>query len=354
MGWRKSKSPPQTGQEYWRDFADTLIAQIEKGTAPWQKSWAAGEPCMPENLHSGQPYRGGNAVYLMAAGTAKGYADNRWATYRQIAEAGGHVKAGERSTRIMFYKPIERDEDRDRTEGRERDTRDRETGTRLMARRYAVFNLEQTEGIARRIPAEKTPGWDPVQACEAVLARGAPIRHVNGDRAWYDHNRDRITVPERSQFAEARDYYLTAMHEAGHSTGHRSRMDRPSLQDGVRDGFGSPAYAREELRAEISAMMTGDRVGMGHEPQHGAAYVKGWVAVLQDNSMEIQRAAADAARITDYLCGERERDRDSAPVREAAKPEPHRQEPGSAFVAVPEPVPAAAVQTPDRDHGRGR
>ena len=36
-------------------------------------------------------------------------------------------------------------------------------------------------------------------------------------------------------------------------------------------GFGSPEYAREELRAEISAMMTGEQVGVGHDPQRGAA-----------------------------------------------------------------------------------
>ena len=41
-----------------------------------------------------------------------------------------------------------------------------------------------------------------------------------------------------------------------------------------------PLYAREELRAEISAMMTGDRVGVGHDPQRAAAYVENWVKVL--------------------------------------------------------------------------
>ena len=39
----------------------------------------------------------------------------------------------------------------------------------------------------------------------------------------------------------------------------------------------NPEYAREELRAEISAMMTGERVGVGHGPKRGAAYVEHWV-----------------------------------------------------------------------------
>ena len=43
-----------------------------------------------------------------------------------------------------------------------------------------------------------------------------------------------------------------ALHECGHSTGHPDRMDRDTLKEGLDKGFGSPEYAREELRAEIS------------------------------------------------------------------------------------------------------
>ena len=78
-------------------------------------------------------------------------------------------------------------------------------------------------------------------------------------------------------------------------------MDRDSLKDGIDKGFGSPEYAREELRAEISAMMTGEQVGVGHDPQRGAAYVENWVAVLEEDPYEIQRAARDAEKMTDFL-----------------------------------------------------
>ena len=62
-------------------------------------------------------------------------------------------------------------------------------------------------------------------------------------------------------------------------------------------------YAREELRAEISAMMTGERVGVGHDPQRGAAYVEHWVRVLEEDPREIHRAAAEAQRMSNYLIG---------------------------------------------------
>ena len=81
---------------------------------------------------------------------------------------------------------------------------------------------------------------------------------------------DKVTLPEREQFATANGYYQTALHELGHATGHPSRMDRDTLKNGV-GNFGSTEYAREELRAEMSAMMTGDRVGVGHDgrPRRG-------------------------------------------------------------------------------------
>ena len=78
---------------------------------------------------------------------------------------------------------------------------------------------------------------------------------------------DKIVLPEPGQFESRTGYYQTALHEAGHATGHASRMNRESLHEGIEKGFGSPEYAREELRAEISAMMTGEQVGVGHDPQ---------------------------------------------------------------------------------------
>ena len=47
--------------------------------------------------------------------------------------------------------------------------------------------------------------------------------------------------------------------------------------------------------------MTGERIGIGHDPSRGAAYVESWVAVLQKDPREIRRAAGEAQKISDYL-----------------------------------------------------
>ena len=82
----------------------------------------------------------------------------------------------------------------------------------------------------------------------------------------------------RSRAASSREsqsaYTHTALHELGHATGHPA-CTRPTLVKHGRFGstlvkhgrFGSEAYAGEELRAEIAAMMTDEQLGVGHEPR---------------------------------------------------------------------------------------
>lgn len=110
---------------------------------------------------------------------------------------------------------------------------------------------------------------------------GVRIDHVAGDRAYYNKVEDRVVLPERSQFPTQDAYTHTALHELGHATGHPSRLDRSTLTK--HGGFGSETYAREELRAEIAAMMSGEKLGVGHEPRHGTAYVASWVQALKDD-----------------------------------------------------------------------
>ena len=127
-----------------------------------------------------------------------------------------------------------------------------------------------------------------------------------GDRAYYSLKNDRVVLPERSQFDSQPAYTHTALHELGHATGHPDRLNRPTLVS--HGGFGTEAYAREELRAEIAAMMTGEQLGVGHEPRHGTAYVSSWIKALENDPREIRAAAVDAQRISDWLLA-RERER---------------------------------------------
>ena len=304
-------------QDYYQQFADRIIQRIREGTATWQKPWQPGERVLPENLATGRGYTGGNSLYLADAAERRGFADNRWATYRQIQALGGHVRKGERGEQVVFFQRDRRVLQRDENGKPKRDAEGKRVYRREplkspVWRTYTVFNAEQTGGLNLARPETARPTWHAHRRADAVIeASGVPVRHVAGDRAFYHMKRDEIVLPRRIQFPSANHYYQTALHELGHATGHKSRLGdgrpgddrghRPTLAEGIKAGFGSPQYAREELRAEISAMMTGERVGAGHDPARGAAYVEGWIQALEEDPREIHRAAADAQRISNYV-----------------------------------------------------
>ncbi len=302
----------EKANEYHEQFAARIIAALKEGTAPWQKPWKPGERILPHNFGSGRDYRGGNAVYLTMQAFDRGYADPRWGGYRQIQEAGGHVRKGEKGTPILYVdfrqRRTARDEQgktvldeagRPKLEWVQRD--------RPLVKLHHVFNVEQTEGLKLRSLETVAPEWQGHERAEALIkASGVRVDHVAGDRAYYSLKDDRVVLPERSQFDSQPAYTHTALHELGHATGHPDRLNRPTLVS--HGGFGTEAYAREELRAEIAAMMTGEQLGVGHEPRHGTAYVSSWIKALENDPREIRAAAVDAQRMSDWLLA-RERDR---------------------------------------------
>lgn len=280
--------------------AEKLIEQLKAGTAPWQKPWEPGEPnaYLPMNPTTGKRYKGINVIHLMAQGRS----DARWMTYKQAAAMDAQVRKGEKGTPVQYWKFSE---EQDKLDGNGKPVLDakgqpvRETVMLERPRVFfaTVFNGEQIDGL----PAiqKKEQAWNAVERAEHILkASCATITHAPGDRAFYRPATDSITLPERGQFPSADRYYATALHELGHWTGHESRLDRDLVHP-----FGSEGYAKEELRAEIASMILGDELGIGHDPGQHAAYVGSWIKALQDDPLEVFRAAADAEKIYGYVLG---------------------------------------------------
>lgn len=343
----------ERADRYHKEFASQLIEQIKKGTAPWQQPWKLGERIAQRNLSTGRPYSGSNTVRLMAVAADKGYSDSRWATYSQIEAAGGQVRKGELGTRILSFKTHRRVAVKDEKGKPVKDKKGEqayrhEKLARPFSRVYTVFNVEQARGIKPEPKPEPTQAWQAHKRAEEVIkASGVPVKHVQGDRAYYSPTTDQVVLPEKVQFPSADHYYQTAMHELGHATGHPDRLNRDTLQQGVKDGFGSENYAREELRAEISAMMTGDRLGTGHDPSRGAAYVSSWVEVLDKNPKEIINASAEAQRMSNYLISRTQERQQDQPDR---TDKPNGQGKDRAETAVPPREPAAAREPDSPTH----
>ncbi|HBZ1987853.1 TPA: DUF1738 domain-containing protein [Klebsiella pneumoniae] len=295
---------------FYEEIADRLIKQLEEGTAPWQKPWEPGSSRMPQNPVSGTRYKGANALWL----AMQQRTDPRWMTYKQAQSVNAQVQKGEKGTLVQYWKftdSIPKLDDKGKPvlddNGKKKMITVKLDRPKVFS--AVVFNAEQIQGLPPLEVKTTKPDWERHERAENILqAMSVPIKHDQADGAFYRPSTDSIHLPERSQFSSADNYYATALHEAGHSTGHKSRLDRD-----LTGRFGSESYAKEELRAEIASLMIGDELQIGHDPGQHAAYVKSWVKALKDDPKEILRAAKDAEAISSYLLSHEKEKAQEAP-----------------------------------------
>jgi antirestriction protein ArdC len=290
-GGKSNRAP----RDHYQEVTDRIITALEAGTPPWRRPWdpdKAGGPAMPRNASTGQRYRGINVLTLGMSVLAFESGDPRWATYKQAEDRGWQVRRGERGTTGYFFKRLELRDDT-------RPEDDEEAVRRIpLLRAFTLFHASQIDGIPAFIPPTVAEApWRAPEAAEIILANSGAVVRIGGERAFYSPATDHIQMPPQSAFATAEGFCGTLLHEAGHWTGHSSRLNRD-----LRNRFGSHDYAREELRAEIGQMMVCGELGVADcDFSNNAAYVASWLEKLRSDRKEIFRAAADAQRIADYL-----------------------------------------------------
>jgi antirestriction protein ArdC len=319
-------------RDHYQEVTDRIIAALEAGTPPWRKPWdpdKAGGPAMPRNAATGHRYRGINVLTLGMSPLVFESGDPRWATYKQSEERGWQVRKGERGTTGYFFKRLELHDDT-KPDG------DEDAVRRIpLLRAFTLFHASQIDGIPDFVPPtiEEAP-WRAPEAAEIILANSGAVVRFGGDRAFYSPSTDHIQIPPHAAFTTAAGFCGTLVHELGHWTGAKARLDRD-----LRNRFGSHDYAREELRAEIGQMMVCGELGIADcDFSNNAAYVATWLETLRLDRKEIFRAAADAQRIADYLLAFHPdyANRQSGPPESAP-----RAEHGDAD-EVPEPMSVAA------------
>lgn len=288
-----------SGPDVYQAVTDRILEMLDKGTVPWRHPIRGGAGGgWPKNLESGRPYRGVNVFLLAVTSWMKGYGSAYWMTYRQAAARGGHVRKGERSSMVVFWKQY--------------DTTDKETGEPKkvpVLRYYSVFNAEQCEGVKPPdAPPEPAAPFEPIEAAERIVAGyadGPTIEHA-GAQAYYRPPADLVRLPEPGRFLSREFYYATAFHELGHSTGHSKRLDRGLSTDLA--PFGSPDYSREELVAEMASAFLCATAGISPPTiEQAAAYIAGWRKTLSDDKKLVVIAAGAGQRAADWVLGQRER-----------------------------------------------
>ncbi len=274
-----------------------LLAAIAAGTGEFEMPWHSRSAlAIPHNASTRAAYRGINIMCLWLESRARGYQGHSWASYRQWQKLGAQVKKGERGTPIIFYKPLEIDEEAKDEEGQA------SPYVLHVLRTSFVFNEAQVSGYTPP-PPEYSDTVAPSEQIEAfVSATRARVRY--GFRhACYRQDLDDIEMPHPAWFIGSSSstpretFYATLLHELTHWSGASHRLDRQ---------FGKvladQAYAFEELVAELGAAYLCAAFGIANKPRPDhAAYLAHWLAILEGDRKAIFRAAAMAQTAVEYL-----------------------------------------------------
>lgn len=245
-----------------------IIAAIEQGAGEWRAPWFHNGTSVarPTNAASGKRYRGINTVALWHAAMAGGYADGLWGTYRQWQAAGAQVRKGERSTTVVLWKQIASSEPADGDDGEDDGRR------RMFARAFSVFNVAQVDGYERQ-PVDVLPESERLAHAEAFIANLEIKTVFGGSEAYYLPSSDTVFMPDFASFRDAASFYGVWLHESGHASGARHRLDRD-----LSGRFGSAAYAAEECCVEILSGLVLADLAIAHHPRPDhAAYIASWL-----------------------------------------------------------------------------
>ncbi|HUO08146.1 MAG TPA: zincin-like metallopeptidase domain-containing protein [Phycisphaerae bacterium] len=292
-------APQPRGNSFdlYSEITKQIMAMLEKGVVPWRSPILSRSTAgHPKNLNTGRPYRGVNVFLLAFTAYMKGYESSYWLTYDQARGRGGAVKKGEKSSQVVFWKPME-----------VVDEETKEKKKVFVLRYYNVFNVDQCDGIEKPDAPKFTPSEvKPIEAAERIVkgyADGPAIEH-KGSQAYYRPLSDAICIPEPARFQNTELYFATLFHELSHSTGHSKRLDR-KLDKDLRP-FGSPDYGKEELVAEMSAAFLCGEAGIVPAViENQSGYISGWLGTLKSDKRLVIHAAGAAARAADWILGRR-------------------------------------------------
>jgi len=271
------------------------IEKTEKLT--WVKSWKTNSGAIPMNGKSKKQYNGINFFLLQMYGYSSPY----WLTYKQVTELGGNVKKGEKGAMVVFWKLNEY------TKTNEATQKDEIKKVPIL-RYYNVFNLEQCENVTIADNSEKIEytQHEKNELCEGIIkgyvnkysSLSTAVKESN--RAFYQPSKDYVQMPLLEQFESAESFYSVFFHELGHSTGHKSRLNRKEINETA--SFGSCDYGTEELTAELTAAFICAEIGINNEntERNSAAYLKNWKnAIKADKKLFIMASqrASKAAKL---------------------------------------------------------
>ena len=241
----------------------TLIENAD--SQDWREMWATRD-IMQQNGHSHKPYRGANQIVLTA----------------NAFDRESSIRKGAKSEIISFYTSLYQVDKKDKNGNLVFDANGKVEKEIVKGkptlRYFNVFNGEDVVGIK----PFQTPNHSPEELTEqrkVAFARAEAlindwskdknltIREFPNKDAFFQFDKEfskgAILLPVRTQFDNLEAFYTTAFHELAHSTVLNGIRTKDELSpENTKLTFGSKAYAREELVAELSALYIAQELGI--------------------------------------------------------------------------------------------
>lgn len=270
-----------------------IIAELEKGKIPWQKPWT-GIRSGAYNRITKRPYSLLNQMLLQHNG--------EYATFKQWQDLGGHIRKGEKSEIVCFWKIFESKENNP-------ETGEKEIKKIPLLRYYNVFHISQVDGVEPLVPEQLNDEVEPIEAGDKIINDYINREHLKfveckSNQAYYSPSNDTVVVPLKEQYSMINEYYSTTYHELVHSSRHKTRLNR--LQTGAIESFGSENYSKEELVAEIgsASLMSIAGIETPRTFRNSTAYIQNWLQVLRNDNKFIVSASSKAEKAVNYILAE--------------------------------------------------
>lgn len=303
-----------------RVFADLMIKKIEEvnddPTKPWFSVAGRG---VPQNIE-GRLYQGMNSLVLYLLCEKMGYQTPVFMTFLQAKTQGVNVLKGEKSFPVVYWdfsikngkgEKITQDEYNSLSEENKR-----EFSVTPFMKVYNVFNVDQTnfselfpekwDELKKRFSVRELNDENGIFSCPALdkmLKENAwlcTIISKSSDQAFYLPLEDKIFIPLKGQFHTGEKFYRTMLHEMVHSTGAPTRCARE-----IKNRFGDPKYAKEELIAELTSAVSCQSLGIiSGIQEHNAKYLKNWLNAIDEEPKFLYNVLAEVGKASTMILNE--------------------------------------------------
>lgn len=301
-------------------FAELMIKKIKEVSDDWQKPWFSTVGYgLPQNI-DGRIYNGMNSFMLYLRCDEMKYRTPVFMTFAQAKEKGVCILKGEKAFPVLYWNFSVKDKNGHKITFDEYKALDKEQQQAYTVipytKSYMVFNADQTdfamvhpekwEEMQKRFNVQKVKDDKDMLSCpelDMMLLHNTwlcPISSEPIDRAFYRPSEDKIYIPLKGMFHTGEGFYSTMLHEMAHSTGIESRLNRE-----LKNKFGSPKYAKEELVAELTSAVVCQSLGIVSGIQEeNARYLKSWLEAISEEPKFIYSVLTDVGKANTMILNE--------------------------------------------------